>query len=136
MKNAAKRESQVIVLDYNLDDTRWEPEPPLSFLRLYRAFLDWRSANNWDNRMASNLAALFHSEGLIEVTEHPSDEVVQRAIPIFWTLTHLEFGSTSLRMLDQIWLKQAFLKKVPDVVPKKITGSMFAKRCACKHIRC
>jgi hypothetical protein len=83
MKNAAKREGQVIVLDYNLDDTRWEPEPPVSFLRLYRAFLDWRSANDWDNRMASNLAALFHSEGLSEVTEHPSDEVVQRGDPDF-----------------------------------------------------
>jgi SAM-dependent methyltransferase len=84
MKKAAKRGGQVIVLDYNLDDTRWEPDPPVSFLLLYRAFLDWRSANHWDNRMASNLAALFHSEALIDVTEHPSDEVVQRGDPDFF----------------------------------------------------
>lgn len=83
MKKAAKPGGQVIVLDYDLDDTLWEPEPPVSFLRLYQAFLDWRSANGWANQMASNLTALFHSEGLVDVAEHPSDEFVRRGDPDF-----------------------------------------------------
>ena len=31
MKEAAKQGGRVIVLDYNLDETRWEPEPPVEF---------------------------------------------------------------------------------------------------------
>src|SRR5262245_63694332 len=38
MKKAAKQGGQVIVLDYNLDETQWEPEPPVSFVRFYQAF--------------------------------------------------------------------------------------------------
>jgi SAM-dependent methyltransferase len=83
MKKAAKQGGQVIVLDYNLDETRWEPEPPVSFLRFYQAFLDWRSVNHWDNRTASNLTAMFHSEGLVDVANHPSDELVRRGDPEF-----------------------------------------------------
>ncbi len=83
MKKAAKQGGQVIVLDYNLAETRWEPEPPVAFKRFYQAFLDWRSANHWDNRTAANLAALFHSEGLVDVTNHASDELVRRGDPDF-----------------------------------------------------
>lgn len=83
MKAAVKPGGQVIVLDYNLDQTWWEPEPPASFQRFYQAFLDWRTANGWDNRMASNLTALFHSSGLIDVASHPSDELVRRGDPGF-----------------------------------------------------
>jgi SAM-dependent methyltransferase len=84
MKKAAKPGGQVIVLDYNLDETRWEPDPPVNFLRFYQAFLDWRDANRWDNHMASHLAALFHSEGMVDVASHPSDEVVRRGDPDFF----------------------------------------------------
>jgi hypothetical protein len=55
----------------------------VSFLRFYQAFLDWRSLNHWDNRTASNLTALFHSECLVDVANHPSDELVRRADPEF-----------------------------------------------------
>jgi ubiquinone/menaquinone biosynthesis C-methylase UbiE len=58
MKKAAKPEGHVIVLDYNLDETRWEPEPPADFQRFYQAFLDWRTANNWDNRTAWHLSQI------------------------------------------------------------------------------
>jgi SAM-dependent methyltransferase len=83
MKKAAKPGGQVIVLDYDLAETQWEPEPPASFLHFYQAFLDWRSVNRWDNRMASNLTALFHAEGLVDVAIHPSDELVRRGDPDF-----------------------------------------------------
>jgi hypothetical protein len=59
MKNAAKPEGHVIVLDYNLDETGWEPDPPADFQRFYQAFLDWRTANSWDNRTASHLTEFF-----------------------------------------------------------------------------
>jgi len=84
MKKAAKSGGRVIVLDYNLDETRWEPDPPVDFLRFYQAFLDWRNVNRWDNQMASHLTALFHSEGLVDVARHASDELVRRGDPDFF----------------------------------------------------
>jgi SAM-dependent methyltransferase len=84
MKKAAKPGGRVIVLDYDLDETRWEPEPPADFQRFYRAFLDWRTANHWDNRMASHLSGLFLSAGLVDVANHPSDELVRRGDPDFF----------------------------------------------------
>jgi SAM-dependent methyltransferase len=84
IKRAVKPGGRVIVLDYNLDDTRWEPEPPVDFQRFYRAFLDWRTANNWDNRTASHLTDLFRSAGLVDIASHPSDELVRRGDPDFF----------------------------------------------------
>jgi ubiquinone/menaquinone biosynthesis C-methylase UbiE len=78
MKRAAKLGGCVVILDYNLEDTRWEPDPPADFKRFYRAFLDWRTANHWDNRMAEHLPELFHSAGLTAVEIHSCDEIVQR----------------------------------------------------------
>src|SRR5437763_1221574 len=49
----------VIVLDYDQAANAWAPEPPRTFRVFYRAFLDWRRANGWDNEMASHLPALF-----------------------------------------------------------------------------
>lgn len=78
MKKAATPGGRVIVLDYNLDEPCWEPEPPADFQRFYRSFLDWRNANGWDNRTASHLAEFFHSAGLFDIAIHPSDELVRR----------------------------------------------------------
>ena len=78
LKQAAKPGGRIVILDYNLEDTRWEPEPPAAFRKFYRAFLEWRSANHWDNRMAEHLTELFHSAGLTEIEIHPCDERVQR----------------------------------------------------------
>jgi SAM-dependent methyltransferase len=83
MKKAAKAGGRVIVLDYNLDETEWEPAPPLDFRSFYQAFLDWRTANHWDNQMASHLTELFRSEGLVDVAQHESDELVRRGDPDF-----------------------------------------------------
>jgi SAM-dependent methyltransferase len=84
MKKAAKRGGRILILDYNLEDVCWEPEPPAAFSRFYRAFLDWRTANHWDNRMAEHLPGLFHSAGLVDVQIHPCDETVQRGDPEFY----------------------------------------------------
>ena len=84
MKRAAKAGGFIVILDYNLADTRWEPDPPPDFKRFYRAFLDWRTANDWDNRMADHLPELFHSAGLTTVEIHSCDEIVQRGEPDFF----------------------------------------------------
>ena len=78
MKKTAKPGGRVIVLDYNLAETHWEPEPPIDFQRFYEAFLDWRNANHWDNRMASHLPGLFNSAGLVDIAHHASDELIRR----------------------------------------------------------
>ena len=78
MKRAAKAGGCVMILDYSLEDTRWEPDPPADFKRFFRAFLDWRTANDWDNRMAEHLPELFRSAGLTAVEIHSCDEIVQR----------------------------------------------------------
>jgi SAM-dependent methyltransferase len=84
MKHAAKPGGRVIILDYNLDETRWQPEPPVDFQRFYRAFLHWRTVNHWNNRTASHLSDFFRSAGLVDVANHPSDEVVRRGEPGFF----------------------------------------------------
>jgi ubiquinone/menaquinone biosynthesis C-methylase UbiE len=84
MRKAAKPEGHVIVLDYNLEETSWEPEPPVDFRRFYKAFLDWRAANNWDNRTASHLTEFFQSAGLVDIASHPTDEIVRRGDPEFF----------------------------------------------------
>jgi ubiquinone/menaquinone biosynthesis C-methylase UbiE len=84
MKKAVKAGGRIVILDYNLEDTRWEPEPPADFIRFYRAFLDWRTANTWDNRMAEHLPGLLRSAGLNDVEIHRCDETVQRGDPDFF----------------------------------------------------
>jgi len=84
MKEAAKPGGRVIVLDYNLDETCWEPDPPVDFQRFFQAFLNWRKVNKWDNRTASHLTGFFTSAGLVDIEEHPSDEVVRRGDPDFF----------------------------------------------------
>ena len=40
--------------------------------------------NSWDNRTASHLAEFFHSAGLVDIANHPSDELVRRGDPGFF----------------------------------------------------
>ena len=84
MKKAAKPGGRIVILDYNLADTRWEPEPPVDFRNFYSAFLHWRAANGWDNRMAEHLPGFFHSAGLVGIEIHACDETVQRCDPDFF----------------------------------------------------
>lgn len=81
MKRAARRGGYIVVLDYNHDNNFWEPEPPSSFRRFYQAFLDWRTANGWDNRMADSLPGLFQSAGLLDIELHACDEIATRGDP-------------------------------------------------------
>ena len=83
MKHAIKPGGLLVVLDYNHSQNAWDPEAPPEFRSFYQAFLDWRSANHWDNEMADHLPRLFQSAGLVEVESHLQDEVTERGAPDF-----------------------------------------------------
>jgi SAM-dependent methyltransferase len=78
MAQAAKPGRLLVILDYNHEDNAWAPDPPAEFQRFYQAFLDWRQAHHWDNRMAAHLPALMEAAGLLEVQSHLQDEVIER----------------------------------------------------------
>jgi SAM-dependent methyltransferase len=83
MKRAAKPGGRVVALDYDHERNKWDPDPPPAFLRFYQAFLDWREANGWDNRMAEHLPDLFREAGITAVQVHIEDETAQRSDPDF-----------------------------------------------------
>lgn len=83
MKEAAKPEGIIVVLDFNHVNHEWKPDPPREFSDFYRAFLDWRQSNQWDNLIADRLPALFRSAGLVNVESHVQDEIVDRGEPEF-----------------------------------------------------
>ncbi len=84
MAKAARPAGIVVVLDYNHEANRWEPDPPAEFRRFYRAFLAWRAVNGWDNLMADHLPALLRDAGLAEVESHIQDEVAMRGAHEFF----------------------------------------------------
>lgn len=84
MRDAAKTGGYIVVLDYNHEDNSWAPAPPAEFGRFYRAFLEWRTANKWDNRIADRLPRLLHLAGATDVRIHLDDEIVERGDPNFF----------------------------------------------------
>src|SRR5262249_24259385 len=56
-----------VVLEYTHADLVWEPTPPEPVRRFYDAFLAWRDANGWDNRLGDHLPGLFADAGFRDV---------------------------------------------------------------------
>ena len=83
MKEAAAQGGKIVVLDYNHDNNTWKPDPPSEFMRFYKAFLEWRNAKGWSNRMADCLPGLFESQGLKDIQVHIEDEIARRGDPDF-----------------------------------------------------
>jgi ubiquinone/menaquinone biosynthesis C-methylase UbiE len=78
MASAARPGGIVLVLDYNLRKTNWEPDPPGSVAAFYEAFLEWRAQAGMDNEMADRLQELFEELGLREVRRTPQPEIARR----------------------------------------------------------
>jgi SAM-dependent methyltransferase len=78
MREAVKPGGILVVLDYNHLRNEWDPEPPRAFRDFYRAFLDWRADNGWDNAMADRLPELFRAAGLEGIEASLQDENVMR----------------------------------------------------------
>lgn len=89
MQRATRPGGYIVVLDYNHDNNSWEPDPPASFRRFYRSFLEWRKANGWNNRMADSLSDLFRAAGIKDIEIHPEDEIATSADPDSSLWTHV-----------------------------------------------
>ena len=77
MRQAAAQGGKIVVLNYNHDNNTWKPDPPREFMRFYKAFLEWRNANGWSNRMADCLAELLESQGFKDIQVHIEDEIAR-----------------------------------------------------------
>ena len=77
----------LLVLDYDHEQIRWQPAPPPSMRRFYRAFLSWRAGAGFDNAIAGRLPAMFETVGVtgarltsqLEVTTRGDADFEQRA---------------------------------------------------------
>jgi SAM-dependent methyltransferase len=78
MTCAARAGGLVLVLDYNLRKTIWEPAPPDSVATFYEAFLQWRAQAGMDNEIADHLGVLLEDVGLREVRTTPQLEIARR----------------------------------------------------------
>ncbi len=83
MIKAAKPGGIVLVLDYNHERIRWEPEPPAEFKLFYAQFLQWRSDAGMHNRIADELERLFASSGLTDIQFSSQSETTTRHDPDF-----------------------------------------------------
>jgi hypothetical protein len=83
MAGRARPGGAVVALEYSHADIVWEPEPPAAVRRFYDAFLAWRAAHGWDNRLGHRLPALFADAGLLGVEKSVEDEVATRDAPGF-----------------------------------------------------
>ena len=78
MARAARPGGLLVVLDYNLHRTLWEPSPPDSVHQFYSAFLRWRADAGMSNEMADHLPRLFTELGLGEIRSTPQLEIAHR----------------------------------------------------------
>lgn len=89
------------ILDYNHEALEWQPDPPESMRKFYRAFLTWRSSAGMDNRVAENLPDYFKEAGFQTVETYNADEVYRR-------------GQADFVDRISIWIKVAGLKQIVD----------------------
>jgi SAM-dependent methyltransferase len=100
---ATRPGGRAVVLDYTHADLVWEPAPPGTVRRFYDAFLAWRAANGWDNRLGDRLAELVATAGFRNVAASVEDEVAVRGEPGFddalalWRQVMESLGPTIVR---------------------------------------
>ena len=68
----------VSILDYNHSCLEWQPSPPLSILRFYQSFLNWRSDAGMDNEIADHLQDYFARAGFQNVEKNNAKELYQK----------------------------------------------------------
>jgi SAM-dependent methyltransferase len=83
MHAATRAGGMAVVLEYTHAHLIWEPAPPEPVRRFYDAFLAWRNANGWDNRLGDHLPGLFADAGFRDVVVTVEDEVARRGEPGF-----------------------------------------------------
>ncbi len=75
---ATRPGGRAVVLEYTHADLTWEPAPPAGVRRFYDAFLAWRNASGWDNRLGDRLAGMLAAAGYRDVVVSVEDEVAVR----------------------------------------------------------
>lgn len=75
---AAKPGGTIIVLDYNHEKIKWQPEPPLAFRHFYNQFLNWRSNAGMENTIADQLKDMFMEAGLTDIRVSVQSETTSR----------------------------------------------------------
>ncbi|MFC4403765.1 methyltransferase domain-containing protein [Gracilibacillus xinjiangensis] len=83
MARATKPGGHVVVLDYNHEKIKWEPEAPTSMNHFYQAFLNWRSDAGMNNAIADHLAEMFSAIGLTDIEISVQHETVSKKDPDF-----------------------------------------------------
>ncbi|MGP0689670.1 class I SAM-dependent methyltransferase [Priestia aryabhattai] len=78
MKSATKIGGRILVADYNHERISWEPNPPLSMIFFYSAYLKWRSAAGMNNAIADDLADMFRKIGIQDIIVTSQHEVSNR----------------------------------------------------------
>jgi SAM-dependent methyltransferase len=78
MHAATRPGGMAVVLEYTHADLVWDPAPPEPVRRFYDAFLAWRDANGWDNRLGDHLPGLLADAGFRDVVVTVEDEVATR----------------------------------------------------------
>ena len=137
MARAARYNGRIIVLDYNHADNRWEPAPPREFTAFYYAFLDWRAANHWNNRIASDLPRLFAAEGLVDIHIHLDDETVTRLDPDFQRSTEIwahVIDRLGPRMVESGHLEPALAETAADVYRLYVRNTLYRQTLALKTV--
>lgn len=78
IKSLLKPNGQVSILDYNHNRLEWVPQPPLSMLRFYQAFLKWKSDAGMNNAIGSDLPHLLKQIGFKNIEVINSNEYYNR----------------------------------------------------------
>jgi ubiquinone/menaquinone biosynthesis C-methylase UbiE len=74
MRTMLKPGGTVSVLDYNHEAIEWEPQPPSSMLKFYRAFLKWRADAGMNNTIAEDLPRYFAEAGFTSIEVFDASE--------------------------------------------------------------
>ncbi|WP_226671091.1 methyltransferase domain-containing protein [Metabacillus litoralis] len=109
MVRATKVGGKVIVLDYNHEKIKWDPEVPESMKSFYGAFLRWRLESGMDNTIADKLSGMFNEIGLEEVTISSQHEKTNREDKDFQTHMSIWSGVALTRgkqMVDEGFIKE------------------------------
>jgi len=78
LKTLIKPGGQISILDYNHTALEWQPAPPDSMVKFYKAFLDWRANAGMDNEIAEHLSAHFNHLGFHNIVCVSANEEYKR----------------------------------------------------------
>ncbi|MGP4041942.1 class I SAM-dependent methyltransferase [Gracilibacillus sp. D59] len=105
----------VVVLDYNHEKMKWDPEVPDSMKIFYDAFLRWRKDAGMNNAIADHLMKMFEKSGLNQIQVTPQHEEVERGQENFYTAVSIWAGVAETKgeqMLQDKAIEKDILEKV------------------------